>query len=190
MYNVLLLSNPHNIGRWSWVGSVWNCGATREWTRSSGWRRISFSASSGLAGLAIGSIMARWMKNYEYPGQNEIHSLANQWLDKSVMQWLNTGLSPWYGRPELYLWFISLGKPSLKKSHKTADLFRTSLSPPRHLRTLMGVFFSKSAYRRLATFGEKSAYATILGGTYPFHSKFIIFGVKWSLLGGKFLLLC
>ena len=66
---------------------------------------------------------------------------------------------------------IHLGKPSLKKSHKTADLFRTSLSPPppRHLRTLMGVFFSKSAYRRLATFGKKSAYVTMLGGTYPFH---------------------
>ena len=65
------------------------------------------------------------------------------------------------------------GRPSRKKSHKTADFFRPSLSPPppppRASTDTYGGLFSKSAYRRLATFGEKSAYVTILGGTYPFH---------------------
>ena len=72
------------------------------------------------------------------------------------------------------------GKPSMQKSHKTADFFRTSLSPPPLPASTdtYGGLFSKSAYRRLATFGEKSAYVTILGGTYPFHQKFINFGVK------------
>ena len=56
-----------------------------------------------------------------------------------------------------------------KKNHKTADFFRTPLSPPPASTDTYGGLFSKSAYRRLATFGEKSAYATILGGTYPFH---------------------
>ena len=34
---------------------------------------------------------------------------------------------------------------------------------------IYGGLFSKSAYWRLATFGKKSAYVTILGGTYTFH---------------------
>ena len=40
-----------------------------------------------------------------------------------------------------------------KKSHKTADFFRTPLSPPASTDTYGGLF-SKSAYRRLAKFGK------------------------------------
>ena len=49
----------------------------------------------------------------------------------------------WYRRPRAF--FVDAFR--IKKSHKTADLFRNPLSPPpppRHLRTLMGVFFLKA----------------------------------------------
>ena len=80
-----------------------------------------------------------------------------------------------------------LGKPSLKKSHKTANFFRSSLpppplpSPPLPASTdTYGGLFSKSAYCRIATFGEKARMfnITIIGGTHHFHWKFINLSVK------------
>ena len=56
-----------------------------------------------------------------------------------------------------------------EKSHKTADFFRTPLSPPPASTDTYGGLFSKSAYRRLATFGEKARMLPFLEGTYPFH---------------------
>ena len=41
--------------------------------------------------------------------------------------------------------------------------------PPSASTDFYGGLFSKSAYWRLATFSEKSAYVTIFGGKYPFH---------------------
>ena len=60
------------------------------------------------------------------------------------------------------------GSQQRKKVTKLRTLSVPPLAPPASMDTYGGLF-SKSAYRRLATFGEKARMLPFLEGTYPFH---------------------
>ena len=60
---------------------------------------------------------------------------------------------------------VPLGEGIPKISHKTADFFRTSLSPPlpASTDTYWGLFSKSAYYWRLAIFGEKARMLPLLG---------------------------
>ena len=60
------------------------------------------------------------------------------------------------------------GSQQCKKVTKLRTLSVPPLAPPASMDTYGGLF-SKSAYRRLATFGEKARMLPFLEETYPFH---------------------
>ena len=74
-----------------------------------------------------------------------------------------------YGLPGMRFWEISLRKKAkLISKPSEVELASKGSHRPQKSHKTEGLF-SKSAYRRLATFGEKACMLPFLEGTYPFH---------------------
>ena len=72
-------------------------------------------------------------------------------------------------RPQIQEYRLIKGGHHRKKVTKLRTFSVPPLAPPLASTDTYGGLFSKSAYRRLATFGEKTRMLPFLEGTYPFH---------------------